>query len=198
MCTRRRRPENFSPVQFSDDDTTRTDVAIFTDNTIGQYGLTNSFGEDCDTECYGLVDQCSGICNSATVMWGAEVGMSNYEVTGYPSGYAPPGAPPNFDPQGAASALGANSSQFETMALTHELGHVLRLGHSADLNQIRGICSEVQSIMYPSGSVLWGCGVTQPATGCDSSAISTVYPGAPAYCSPTEDRLCYDSAPMCQ
>jgi hypothetical protein len=59
-------------------------------------------------------------------------------------------------------------------AVTHEFGHVVRL---ADISPIHFVCSEVQGLMYGSGSVLEGCGVKTPQT-CDVNAFNALYAGA--------------------
>jgi hypothetical protein len=140
--------------------------------TSGPNGTTEVVSGDCDT-CYGYLDLCQGVspgeCVDASGEYGAQITLE-----------------PNVISM-AASALGATEETLADITVTHELGHALRLAHSTLTN---GTCSEVQSIMYPSLSVLYGCGVTSPTSSCDAGALNTVYPSTPPTCSPVGTNFC--------
>jgi len=81
-----------------------------------------------------------------------------------------------------------NSSQLAGIALRHELGHALSLGHP--FIQTR-TCSATQSIlMVNSGSIDAVCGVTVPNTSCDGASVNQLYSSMPGYCDPTAPDSC--------
>jgi hypothetical protein len=55
---------------------------------------------------------------------------------------------------------------------------------------VNGTCSEVQSIMYSSGSVLAGCGISAPVSPCDSNVLSSIYSGPVGNCPVYERNDC--------
>jgi hypothetical protein len=94
----------------------------------------------------------------------------------------------------AAMNNGTSLANFESRVLLHEIGHALRL---ADISPTNGICSEVQSIMYSSGSVAFNCGVNSP-TSCDATGINSVYPAAVSFCSTSQRNYCFVPSTSCQ
>lgn len=91
--------------------------------------------------------------------------------------------------------MGLKATQLQERVLTHEIGHAAF--RMSDVGAVNGACSEVQTIMYASGSVLTGCGVTAPESSCDSSTISSIYPASPAYCPSGSNNFCYDGYYSC-
>lgn len=141
------------------------DVLISDGSAGGANGVTSVYGQDCNTGCYNNMQLCNGQstnqCFNAAAMYYATVVLDPSVIST------------------AASFNGTTFAAFGQMTLTHELGHALRL---ADIAPVDGKCSEVQSIMYGSGSMLWNCGVRNPNSSCDASSINTVYPSAAYYC----------------
>jgi hypothetical protein len=124
-------------------------------------GQTFAYGGQC-SGCLGYTNNCNGGCTSAAWAWIVYINLSSSQISD------------------TASAIGASDADIATVTVAHELGHALRLGHA---NPGTGGCSWVQSLMFPSATVLWGCGVTTP-TSLDSSALNGVYPSTPPYCEP--------------
>jgi hypothetical protein len=152
-------------VTISEGSTPSKDVAI-----------TYSYGEDCNAECYDRVFVCTdydppegGACSTGSVVDYVTITLNVNQITGEYSNS-------NFNP-----------AVFVPMVIGHELGHSLRLGDIA--GPLYGRCSEVQSLMYPSASVLYGCGVTA-AEYCDASTLDNIYATPPLTCS-YEGAKCY-------
>jgi len=147
-------------------------ILLFDRNGLGFNGKTWTWGAWCHS-CFNRRNQC-GSCFNAAAVWTVQIGLD------LPFMYT------------AAGHLGTNLAAYAPTAVVHELGHALRLGHTA---LIDGKCSEVKSIMYPSGSVLWGCGVSAP-TACDTAVIDVVYPSPVTSCA-SAGNFCTSSSPSC-
>lgn len=143
----------FADIGISDDDQNLTG---------GKLGKTFSYGTACAGACYNQIDNCTGKCLNAAAMWSVNIVVNYTEVTNQ------------------VEASGVSEATVIKTTISHELGHALRLKHTA---LYTGTCSEAQSIMYPSGSVLIGCGITPSTTSCDASGINSVYPNSVASCS---------------
>jgi hypothetical protein len=134
-------------------------------------GATFTYGL-CNSPCYDYIDQCTSACTDAAGVDYAYINLNDTVI------------------ETAATYLGATVATLAELTVAHEFGHALRLSHAAATNYI---CSEVKSVMYPSMSVLYGCGVTAPNTGCDGSVInSTINPSAPPTCLPAGGDWCYE------
>jgi len=135
-------------------------------------GITRATSGTCTSCAGGYKDLCSIVspfeCIGGSGVYGAEIILDATNLAG------------------AASAQGVSVATVATNTVMHELGHALRL---ADIGVGDGKCSEVQSVMYGSLSVLRGCGVTAP-TSCDSNELNVIYPTAPATCSAVGTNYC--------
>jgi hypothetical protein len=173
----------------------RLDVEIVYDNgTIAaSNGLTKSMGQNCfpaPPGCLGFIDQCNGTCFAAN---------SAYESTVYINVPRIQAAVANFNNNSPPNAPAVSLQAYVTTTLAHELGHVLGLGdifvtdgNNNPLPGVHGICSEVLSVMYSSGSVLTGCGISGPIDPCDPNAIASIYQShSPGYCSPGVVPQCF-------
>lgn len=152
-----------SRLPFSTDNSVRDDMAVYT-ATLGPTtaGVTVIYGETCFA-CLGFIDQCTGGTQCYQFSWAAyaEVGLDSSTIATQ------------------ASLLGVAANTLAKTTTTHELGHVLRLG---DITPVNGICSEVQSIMYGSLSMLTGCGVVSPTSSDVSVITGTIYPSNVPVC----------------
>jgi hypothetical protein len=140
----------------------------------GVYGVTYVYGENCDTSCYDQIVVCSagpGQCANYAAIFYAETYLNIANMYGY------------------ESYTGINPTTFTNVTITHEMGHSLRI---RDVTAKNGICSEVQSIMYGSGSMLIACQMSAP-TACDQAIISIIYPSPVTYCTPG-DTYCTGEA----
>ena len=130
-----------------------------------------------------FVDQCTGQCNNDAAVFGADIQLNTTEI------------------DNGAKALNTTLNGLLPVILKHEFGHALRLADislSSANTPIKGICSEVQSIMYSSSSVLYSCGVAAP-TPCDVSAINAVYPSpVPSSTCSVGGNYCLDPSGLCQ
>jgi hypothetical protein len=135
----------------------RIDVLIVDGYAYGDNARTFTFGQDC-TGCVGYTNTCTGACTTIDKVSASDIYLDMGVIAT------------------AASYLGISSSAAVEYTLRHEMGHSLRVNHSYNFD---ARCSEVQSLMYPSLSVLVGCGVVAPKA-CDGATINTIYPtGAP-------------------
>jgi hypothetical protein len=134
-------------------------------------GEAFAYGGQC-SPCLGYTNNCNGQCTSATWTLGVMINLNSTEISV------------------TASGNGASDADIATLTVAHELGHALRLTHS---NVGTGGCSWAESLMFPSATVLWECGVTTP-TSLDSSALSGVYPSSSlTSCEPAENYCTYES-----
>lgn len=116
-------------LSFSSDNSVRQDLTIGDDNSIGSFNAdVVSYGQDC-TGCTNRIDVCSGACLNPAAMFSSIMRLNISEMTT------------------AAGFWGMNVQAFAPLVVAHEMGHVLRMGHSLISH---GKCSEVTSIMYPS------------------------------------------------
>ncbi len=167
-----------SKISYSSTVSARQDVIASDNNTLGTtvYGATDVYSEDC-LSCLNYIDQCTGGCLTASTVFHAEIGINITEMNTARNLYSP--------------ALSLDN--FAAPLIAHEFGHALRLGHTAFSN---GTCSEVKSIMYPSASVIRGCGVFAP-TSVDVGVINTMYPSAVASCPATQSNYCFVPSATC-
>ena len=143
------------------------DVTSLPDNT--DNALTTTYGQDCNDPCYGYLDDCNGACANSASVYYVNIELNSTTIAA------------------RAPYLGLTTSEYAAVVLEHELGHALRLGHTTMNNyKVAVVCSEVQSVMYPSGTGLVGCDLTTPNS-CDVGGIDAVYPSAPGYCTPGEN-----------
>jgi len=164
-----------SRLSFSSNTANRQDLSV-TDGTPGggAYGATVTQGLDC-SPCYGYTNQCNNTCFSAAGVFHVVITLDSTEING------------------GASAWGVSTSTFAPPIVTHEFGHSLRMNHPQVFN---AVCSEVQSIMYPSGSVLFGCGVSAP-TSRDAAVINSIYPSTVPVCPANQNNYCYVGVGAC-
>lgn len=151
------------------------DIWVYDSSEPPLHADTLSYGGDCDSDCYNRVDQCTGLCFNAAAVNYVDIRLDIAHMN-----------------TAAEEHLDTTLAAFAPTVVAHELGHALRLG---EVVPTHGKCSEVQSIMYGSASVLWGCGVTGP-TACDTSGINSVYPSAVPYCTPG-GNYCLNPGPTC-
>ena len=156
----------------------QVDLSIYNGSSLpgGANADVLSYGYNCGARCYNLRNECTTPknCHNANGVYYTDMRLDISAITTQ------------------ASYLGTTFATLVPMVVKHEMGHVLRLGHAAVGD---GKCSDVQSVMYPSASVLWGCGVTSP-TACDTTGINTVYPTAAPYCAPGAN-YCISGSPSC-
>lgn len=165
-----------SRLSFSKNTYAATEIVDESGGTVN--ANTYIIGGGCDS-CYGYIDLCSSIspgeCVNDSGVYGAYIEL-------YPSVIS-----------AAASALGTTTELAATITVNHELGHALRL---ADITPQNGICSEVQSIMYGSLSMLYGCNMRGPNTSCDGNVLSNdVYPSSLATCQQVGTNYCASAQP---
>lgn len=143
----------------------RIDVLVYNGYANGANAITYTYGQDCEPcpgcpSCVGYTNTCTGVCTTIDHVFFSDIYLDMNEIAV------------------SASFRGMSSTAAAEYTLRHEMGHSLRLNHSYDYG---GRCSEVQSVMYPSLSVLVGCGVLAP-TFCDANTINTIYPIGAATC----------------
>ena len=154
-----------SRIDFSNNWGSRQDVSLFTDISIGsRLAITFTRGSDCST-CTGFKLDCpSGVCVTDDAVQSVAVFLNSTRINAN------------------ATLQGLPQSTVLARVLEHELGHALRISESTTTSIANGTCSQVQSIMYPSLSVLLGCGASGPTTSCDTGSINTRYPISPPIC----------------
>jgi hypothetical protein len=160
---------------FSPDIQARLDLVVRDDYSFYGLGATYIYGAECEPQCMDRWNLCNNTCNTRNLVAYADVVIN-------PADHA-----------NTAAILGVPTSTVTHATLVHELGHVLRLAHSPAIN---GKCSEVQSLMYESGTVLVACGVLSPRTS-DISAINSLYPSSPAFCNTAVPNYCVVTSPKC-
>lgn len=167
-----------SKISYSSTVSARDDVVASDNNTLGTtvYATTGAYSEDC-LSCLNHVNQCTGGCLNASTVYHAEININITEMNTARNLYSP--------------ALSLDT--FAAPLIAHEFGHALRLGHTAISH---GTCSEVKSIMYPSASVIRGCGISAP-TSVDVGVINTMYPSAVASCPATQNNYCLLPSATC-
>jgi hypothetical protein len=129
----------------------------------GTYARTYSYTQGCNTTCYNQVDVCNGACADATALFHDDVYLNTSTING------------------SADALGWSHDTEATYTLAHELGHALQLGEATIYF---GTCSETGSIMSAIAEL---CGVYAPSSS-DINVFNSVYPVAPGYCTPGNNR----------
>ncbi len=147
-------------------------ISIFDGDGYGVLGNTQVYSGNC-SPCAGYIDQCSDTCLNNASIWDVSVTLDGDEITG------------------EASTLGTDTATLGSLATNHELGHVLRFADVAPSAHAR--CSEVQSIMFGSGSMLFGCGFTSPLYSDGELLEEEVYPSGASACSPIGSNWCYTS-----
>ncbi len=165
-----------SKLTLSNNTTARFDISLIDDAGIGgyTYGSNSSYGQDC-SPCLNRTNLCTGQCIRKEQVYGSQIKLNQPAMANL------------------ASALVAPINDITSMVTIHELGHALRLGHSQVYN---GICSEVQSIMYPDEGILYTCGVRGP-TASDTSSFNAIYPSVVPFCAVTTTPACILPSPAC-
>ncbi len=163
-------------IAFSSNWAIRQDVTIFDDPTIGNLlAITFTRGSDC-TICVGLKLNCpSGVCVTQDGVQSVGIFLNPPRISAH------------------AAVQGISQATVVSRVLEHELGHALRISEST--LTANGTCSQVQSIMYPSVSVLLGCGSSGPTTTCDTASINARYPSSPLFCPTSTAARCLLGVP---
>ena len=139
----------------------------------GTLAATTTYGQDCNAECYDYTLSCDGACLNASAMYFATIEVDDTQLSS------------------AASAMGISTSTLSSITAAHEMGHALQLSHAIFIN---GICSEVQTVMYPDPTADVSCGRTAPNNSCDSSELNTIYPSGVTNCG---TGILYCTDPSC-
>jgi hypothetical protein len=152
-------------ISFSSDTRYRLDVAIFDDNGLDAYGQTFFWGEDCNTNCYNKVEECTGACLNSAAVYYVDIHINPSRLAVLALAYT-------------SSGVSTDTAYLAQLGVEHELGHAILISHSSAYT---AVCSEVQDIMYPEPDIAWLCGLST-TNSCDTSAIYTVYPNAVGFC----------------
>jgi hypothetical protein len=128
----------------------------------GTLARTLAWAYNCEA-CYNQYDICSGACLNAAAVWEVDIQLDNAQIAEW------------------AGQYGTSAQTLAAVAVNHELGHALRLGHPSIGP---GKCSQVKSVTHPSVSLGWFCNVRTPQSSCDGSSLASVYPASLPYCYP--------------